>query len=300
MKRFGKVIAVNGLDLEVEEGSITGLIGPNGAGKTTTIRMILGLLRPDAGVVRTFGEDPWDNSGIRERIGVVHERPNFPRHLEVDEYLRHVAAIYGVGPERVRDVLELVGLSDAADQKIGTLSAGMLQRFAVAHALIHEPELVIADEPTSNLDPQARSDLLDLIARLNREQGTTFLISSHILPELSRVCEKVAIINRGRVWAAGSLTELYERFGVSAVRVSTDKPAKMAGRISALSYVKGVEVVGNAVIVSAEPGDVSRLYQDVPKIALEVGAQLTGIETKTATLEELFRHVVATSEVGMR
>ncbi|MBC7131394.1 ABC transporter ATP-binding protein, partial [Candidatus Bathyarchaeota archaeon] len=189
-KSYGRVEALKGLSLTLKEGSIMGLIGPNGAGKTTTIKIILGLLKPDKGKVSVLGENPWDNPKIREEIGIIYEKAYFPPHHKVLDYLRRTCRIFGVKEQRALEVLELVGL-DAYDREIRGLSAGMLQKFAISHALIHHPRLIIADEPASNLDPEARTNLLDLILKLHKEEKTTFLISSHILPELSRVCDSV-------------------------------------------------------------------------------------------------------------
>ncbi len=194
--------------MTVTYGNMLGLIGPNGAGKTTTIKVILGLLKPDRGKVEVFGQNPWDNPDIRSRIGVVFEKQNFPIHNEVQDFLEKTCRIYGVPVSRAKEMLETVGLQEEAyDRAIKGLSAGMLQKFAIAHALIHEPKLIIADEPTSNLDPQARTEILDLFLKLHHETGTTFFISSHILPELSRVCESIAIINEGKVWAQGGVLD---------------------------------------------------------------------------------------------
>ncbi len=168
----------------------------------------------------------------------------------------------------------------------------MLQKFAIAHALIHEPEFVVADEPTSNLDPQARNDLLDLILRLHRDTKTTFLISSHILPELSRVCGSVAIINKGKVWAHGEFAELCRRFGVGATRVSTDKPEILAERVKALQYVRRVDVDARGISVDVVQGRSQQLYEDVLDLARKVGAKILGIESGTASLEELFNLAV--------
>ncbi|MEM3673548.1 MAG: ABC transporter ATP-binding protein [Candidatus Bathyarchaeia archaeon] len=218
VKSYGRVVAVDGLSLEVKEGSIMGLIGPNGAGKTTTIKVILGLLKPDSGTVRVFGEEPWDNDEIRSRIGVIYEKAYFPSHHKVIDYLKRVCRIFGKPESRAREVLALAKLEDAYDRPVKGLSAGMLQKFAIAHALINEPAIVVADEPTANLDPEARSSILDLILKFHQDEKVTFLISSHILPELSRVCESVAIINRGKVWASGSLAELSDKLGAKTTR----------------------------------------------------------------------------------
>lgn len=290
-KSYGKVLAVNGLNLKVDEGTVMGLIGPNGAGKTTTIKVILGLLKPDRGRVAVFGENPWDNPTIREEIGVIYEKAYFPAHHRVLDYLRRVCRIYGVPESRAREVLEMVGL-DAYDREIKGLSAGMLQKFEIAHALIHSPRLVVADEPASNLDPDARANLLDLILRLHKEEKTTFLISSHILPELSRVCDSVAVINEGKVLASGTLNELFERYSAKATRITTDKPEVLAEELKRLSYVERLSVDSRGVYLTTAEGFESNIYEDASKIARKIGAVIMGIEIGTASLEQLYYKIV--------
>ena len=270
-----------------------GLIGPNGAGKTTTIKLLLGLLRPNTGQVLAFGENPWNNPRVLKRIGVVQEKPKFPLNVPTLHYLSLVAGMYGRSLETASSALRDMGLQDAFQTPIGKLSAGMIQRFALAHALIHDPEIVIADEPTSNLDPQARTEVLDLIIRTNKQRGTTFLISSHLLAELSRVCETVSIIYRGKTVATGSLNELYQNFRTDVVRVNTNKPAELAEKIKKLPYVVLVEVAGDNISIRTESRRGNLLYQDVLTLAGQIDALLNGIESKGASLEELFRKITS-------
>jgi ABC-2 type transport system ATP-binding protein len=291
-------MAVDGLSLTLNEGSVTALIGPNGAGKTTTIKMILGLLRPDKGQVEVFGQDPWDNSEMRALIGVVHEKPFFPSHQETLDYLERACRIFGMPDYRAAEILKMVNLEDAVDRPIKALSAGMLQKFAIAHALVNHPRLVIADEMTSNLDPQARSSLLDTILQLHKDEKVTFLLSSHILPELSRVCDSVAIINQGRVWASGRLTELYEKYAAGMMRVSTDKPRELSAEIAKLQYVNKVESDIRGVSVRIQQENEEKLYADAPKLAKKVNARILGIEASSSSIEELYRLAVGEKRGG--
>jgi ABC-2 type transport system ATP-binding protein len=297
-KRYGSVVAVDSLNLSLHEGSVTGLIGPNGAGKTTTIKMILGLLKPDRGWVKVFGEDPWDNTVIRSMIGVVYEKAFFPSHQKTLEYLRRVCRVFGVSESRADEVLGLVSLQEASYRKINALSAGMLQKFAIAHALIHMPKLVVADEMTANLDPQARGELLDLVLQLHRDEKVTFLLSSHILPELSKVCDSVAIINRGKVWAFGKLSELYEKYAIGIIRVSTDRPETLAPEIRKLNYIEELKSDIRGISVRVAEGKEEKIYKDVPQLAKKLKAKILGIETGSASLEELYRLAVSEKEGG--
>ena len=297
-KSYGKVVAVDSVNLSLDEGTVTALIGSNGAGKTTTIKMILGLLKPDKGSVKVFGQNPWDNTAIRSMIGVVYEKAFFPAHQKTLEYLQRVCRIFGVPESRAMEVLEQVGLQDARDREIRALSAGMLQKFAISHALLHKPKLIVADEMTANLDPKARSELLNLVLQLNKDEKVTFLLSSHILPELSRVCDSVAIINRGKVWAFGKLSELYDKYAIGIIRVSTDSPEAVAAKIRKLQYVKDLRIDIRGISVRVVDGKEDELYEDGPKLAKKVKAKILGIETGSASLEELYRLAVGAKEGG--
>jgi len=214
------------------------------------------------------------------------------------DYLKRVSRVFGVPESRAMEVLGLVNLHEASDRPIKALSAGMLQKFAIGHALIHAPKLVIADEMTANLDPQARSELLDLILRLHKDEKVTFLLSSHILPELSRVCDSVAIINRGKVWAYGRLSELYEKYAVGIVRISTDNPEALASEIKKLSYIEKLETDLRGISVRVSEGMEEKLYEDAPKLAKKIKVKILGIETGSASLEELYRLAVRSNERG--
>jgi ABC-2 type transport system ATP-binding protein len=297
-KSYGSVKAVNDLNLTLDEGTITGLIGPNGAGKTTTIKMVLGLLKPDKGKVEVFGENPWDNPKIRPMIGVVHEKAFFPSHQKTLDYLERTCRIFGMPESRALEALRLVELQDARTRQINALSAGMLQKFSIAHALIHDPKLIIADEMTANLDPQARISLFDVVLRLHKDQNVTFLMSSHILPELSRVCDSVAIMNQGKVFASGKLDELYEQYSAGMIRVSTDKPEELANEIRKLAYVGKVEVDVRGILVQVQTQEEDSFYGDVSRLARSVNAKIQGFETGSASIEELYNRIVSKKGEG--
>jgi len=255
--------------------------------------MILGLLRPDAGRVQTLGQNPWDNPDIRKLMGVVYEKALFPSHQRALDYLQRVCRIYGMPESRALEVLRMVQLEYARDRPIKGLSAGMLQKFAIAHAMINHPQLVIADEMTSNLDPQARSSLLDLVLQLRKDEKVSFLLSSHILPELSRVCDSVAIINWGKVIASGNVNELYEKYSAGTVRITTDKPDALAVELRKLPYVRGAQSDYRSIAIQVQPQDQDKLYEDSPRLARAIGAKIQGIETGSASLEELYNMVVS-------
>jgi ABC-2 type transport system ATP-binding protein len=294
-KHFGKLRVLNGISFQVEKGSVMGLIGPNGAGKTTTIKVLLGLLRADDGEAHVLGEKPWNNPNLMKRIGAIQEKPKFPANISVLEYLSRIARLYGYPASRGYVVLKELGLDYASERSIGKLSAGMLQRFALAHSLIQEPELVIADEPTSNLDPQARNEVLDRIVSINEDKGTAFIISSHLLPELSRVCKTASVMNAGKIVASGDLEKLYRTFQARVTRVSATNASGLAESIKSLDYVLKVEVSGENISIEMKEGQSSRLYEDVPKLAKAANSELNSIESKNASLEELFRRTTSSS-----
>jgi ABC-2 type transport system ATP-binding protein len=290
-KGFGETKAVNDLSLTLKEGSITGLIGPNGAGKTTTIKMLLGLLKPDSGRVEVFGQTPWDNPDVRRLVGVIHEKAFFPAHQKTLDYLERTCRIFGVPESRALEVMKLVDLQDARNRNIKALSAGMLQKFSISHALIHHPQFIIGDEITVNLDPQARRILFDLILQLHRDENVTFLISSHILPELSRICDSIAVINKGKVLASGKLVELYERYSAGAIRILTDKPEELAVELKQIPYLEKIELDIRSVSLRHNL-DEEKVYADITRAAKKINIKINGIETGNASVEELYNCIL--------
>lgn len=291
-KRYGSIRALDNVSFSLADKSITGLVGPNGAGKTTAIKIILGLLLPDAGQVQVFGQDPWDNAKIRRLIGVVHEKAYFPPHQSALEYLQRCCRIFGVDESRALDVLKTVDLSDHRNNQIKNLSKGLLQRFSIGHALIHNPKLIIADEMTANLDPQARTIILDTIIQLRKDQNVSFLISSHILPELGQICDSLFVINRGRMIASGKISDLYEKYAAATVRLSGEKTEELSKEIGKLPYVKKVTTSQRDISIQVEPGKEQNLYEDAATIAKKIQAKIYGIETATASIEELYKLAV--------
>ena len=197
----GGTEALKGLDLEVRAGEVYGFIGPNGAGKSTTIQLLLNFIQPDKGSALLFGE-PVSGTGHRSRIGYLPESVNLHTYYTGRRLLEFYAGLSGVASRdragRAGEMLDLVSLKDAADRKISKYSKGMVQRLGLAQALMNDPELLILDEPTSNLDPVGRRDFRDIVLKL-KEQGKTVFISSHILSEVGSVCDRVAILHQGEL-----------------------------------------------------------------------------------------------------
>ncbi|HEY2915732.1 MAG TPA: ABC transporter ATP-binding protein, partial [Candidatus Limnocylindrales bacterium] len=226
-KRYGSVLALDGLDLDVPAGIVFGLLGPNGAGKTTTIRLLTGLATPSAGSVTVTGLEVGGRdvqAELHRRIGVLDQEPRYYGWMTGRELLAFVGDLLGLAGAELRartdETLERVGLVDAADRRISTYSSGMRQRLGIGQAILGRPKLLILDEPVSSLDPEGRRDLLTLIAGLR--DAATVVLSSHVLSDVERVCERVAILDHGRLVTEAAVDELIDRFAPPAYRIEVD------------------------------------------------------------------------------
>jgi ABC-2 type transport system ATP-binding protein len=288
VKRFGDVVAVAGLDLDVREGECFGLLGPNGAGKTTTIEIVEGLQPPTSGDVAVLGMR-WDRDAkrIRERIGVQLQETVLQGLLSVRETLRLFASFYRRS-RPVDDVLADVGLEEKASARVQNLSGGQRQRLAVGCALVSDPDVLFLDEPTTGLDPAARRALWDVIGRF-QGRGRTVVITTHYMEEAERLCDRIAIVDRGRVAALGTPAELIARIGgEEVVELRTEPPRPL----EALLAVPGVRS-------GSGDGDAARLVVDglhavLPALlarAAADGAKPVRLATRHATLEDVFLEV---------
>ncbi len=247
-KRFGSVQALESLNLQVPRGSIFGFLGPNGAGKSTTIKLLLGLSRPTAGNGQIFGLDVRTQSlAVRRRIGYLAQEPRFYDDLSVRETLRFVAHFFTSGPSatlerRIDETIDLVGLQDKADRPIRGFSTGERQRLGIAQAQVHEPELLILDEPAASLDPMGRHDVLEIMQRL-RERGTTVFYSTHILSDVQRVSDTVAILNRGRLVSQAPIDALLSRGGDTYTLALRGDAQPALQRLAHEPWIKNVDVL---------------------------------------------------------
>lgn len=219
-------VAVNNVSLHVKKGDIYGLIGKNGAGKTTLMKMLLDLTFPSSGKMRVLGESENLNA-VRKRIGSLIEEPGLFYNCSATENLKRFALLYGVGVERIPALISLVGLEKAGNKKVGAYSLGMKQRLGIALALLSDPEVMILDEPMNGLDPEGIRDIRDLILKLNEEKGVTFIISSHILEELSKIATTYGIMNNGSLVEEISAKDI-ETACTGHVVINTDDNAKAA------------------------------------------------------------------------
>ena len=251
-KRYGSVLAVDNLSLQVLRGGVFGLLGPNGSGKTTTMGLLLGLVRPTSGTIRLFGGDTTKTrlENLR-RVGAIVETPAFYPYLSGRANLLYFQGISRRGTRNdVERLLDLMSLSSRADSKFSTYSLGMKQRLGIAYALLGDPELLVLDEPTSGLDPAGMAEVRDLIRELGVE-GHTVLLSSHLLNEVEQVCDSVAILSLGQLIAQGNVRDLLRQRG--AIRLKTNDDTKAAGIISHLPWVASVRTEGEYLVATAPP-----------------------------------------------
>jgi ABC-2 type transport system ATP-binding protein len=275
-KRYGETTAVDSLDLEVAHGEIFGLLGPNGAGKTTTILMLLGLAEPTAGNVRVLGLEPTRQAlAVKRRVGYVPDNVGFYGQLTGRQNLRYTAALNGLGPvdasERVAQVLDHVGLSGRADDRVRTYSRGMQQRLGIADALIKDPQVLILDEPTVGLDPRGADQVLELIGGLAAEQGVAVLLSSHLLAQVQSVCGRIGIFVAGRMVAAGTVDELAaDHGGRLVVEVEVAERADLGPVVADLPGVVDVRRVGDRWLLGVQQDVRLELARRLARAALTV------------------------------
>lgn len=294
-KVFGKLVAVDHVDLDVPSGQVYGFLGPNGSGKTTTIRMLCGLLTPSAGEVEVLGlKIPAQAEALRSRIGYMTQKFSLFDDLSVLENLEFIATIQGVPRgqtgARVDELVARYGFEDRRRQLAGTMSGGWKQRLALACAVIHEPELLFLDEPTSAVDPESRREFWENLFEL-ADAGTTILVSTHLMDEAER-CHRLAVLDRGRLVADGTPAELTGALAGRTLVVETDEPRRVRGTLQSLSGVLSVVQVGNTLrVLMQEAADAGRAGQRIVHALGQAGhrAQVSAV---SPNLEDVF--VVAT------
>ncbi len=309
IKRYGDQLAVAGVDLLVGPGEIFGLVGPNGAGKTTTMKILATLLAPTSGEAYVTGipvdADPIE---VRRRIGYMPDFYGVYDDLRVWEYLDFFGRCYGVPSNRrapmIGELLEIVGLGDRRDAYVESLSRGMRQRLCLAHTLVHDPALLILDEPASGLDPRARVEMREILREL-RSMGKTILVSSHILPELAELCTGVAIIDHGRVLRSGSITDIERSLRANAL-LRIELIANEAAIAAASDWLATDPRVGDVLRHDGGSGDTARLevpfdgsadaQAELLRSMIDAGHRVVGFSQATSDLEEIFLRVTGQSD----
>lgn len=291
-KTYANTVAVEGLDLEVERGDIFGFIGPNGAGKTSTIKMLATLLPPSGGEATIDGLSVGrDAERVRRIIGYMPDFFGVYEEMRVDEYLEFFAAAYGIArrerPRIVGDILDLVDLTHKKADIIGSLSRGTQQRLGLARVLVHDPKVLLLDEPASGLDPRARVEIRELIRELGK-MGKTILISSHILPELGDVCNKVAIIEHGKLVFTGSVAQVTRQATVGRVILvrTRDRLERALELITAHPAVQSAQIADGTVRATLK--DPEACISFAPALLVQAGLQVTFLREEELDLEDAF------------
>lgn len=298
-KSFGELTAVDDLSLEVGEGELYGFIGPNGAGKSTTMKVLCCLLRPTSGSAKVCGFDvAKDGDQIRRALGYMPDFLGVYDDLTVDEYLQFFAAAFNVPRKRRRSVidavLELTNLNEKRHALVSSLSRGMTQRLGVARVMIHEPKVLLLDEPASGLDPRARIEMRTLLVQL-RDMGKCLMVSSHILSELAEMSTSIGIIERGQLLYTGSIQDAYEKVRTGERLAITLEPAggqdaptpeHVTGLLEADARVMSVAAEGARLMVELRPEE--RSHHFVLEMLIRAGARIASFEPKGVNLEDAF------------
>lgn len=290
-KWYGEVIGLNNVSASVGHG-ITGLVGPNGAGKSTMMGLATGQLKPSMGTIRVFGQRVWNNPTVLSRIGYCPEGDPFWPNLTGRRFVRFLARMSGIGRAQadaaVEKAIARTDMLDNADRAIQGYSKGMRQRIKIAQALVHDPRLLILDEPFTGTDPVARHQLAELFGEL-ASSGVDILVSSHVLHEVEALTSRIMMIDHGRIVAEGELHAI--RRGMHdrphAIRVRTDAPRRLAVRLAALDFVTALSIPDTETLIVNTPAP-ERLYDELPGLILDVGASVHEIAADDEGLEALF------------
>ncbi len=280
-KRFGDVLAVDEVTFQVREGEIFGFLGPNGAGKTTTINMLITLIKPTKGTARVAGYDVIRQpSKVRKKIGVVFQDPTLDRRLTGWENLYIHGRLYGISSgelrSKIRELIEFVELKGWENKIVQYYSGGMMRRLEIARALLYNPEILFLDEPTLGLDPQSRAKVWDYIRQIKREEGMTIFMTTHYMEEAEKLCDRVAIIDHGKIIALGTVEELKSKVGneIIYLNVALDGPEKVfIERIKSHDSIQDLKVLGEGIIslsVSNAPETIPKVFQEAQKLGIEI------------------------------
>jgi ABC-2 type transport system ATP-binding protein len=284
----GQETALKDIQLQVPQGSIYGFLGPNGAGKTTTLKLVLGLLKKQQGHITIFGK-PFEQHrvAVLQQVGALIESPSLYSHLSARENLQVLQTIYRCPPQRIHEVLQLVGLANTGHKKAGQFSLGMKQRLAIAMTLLHRPALLILDEPTNGLDPNGIIEMRELLKTINREQGITILISSHLLPEIEKLATHIGIIHKGCLLFQGTLEALMHSTKQAPVTITTNNNAQSLQLLQAQG-LQAVAENGHLLLQGITPEKIAAINRQL----VQAGIDVYGIHTLHQNLEATFMDLI--------
>ena len=294
-KFYGQVVGLNDVSLAID-GGVTGVLGPNGAGKSTLFKMMMGRLKPTQGSVRLFGVDPWESTSPYRRVGYVSESEKLYEWMTSLDFLTTLARLHGMAREEARErsehVLDFVGLSDVMHKELGKYSKGMRQRVKIAHALVHDPDLIILDEPLHGCDPIARTSIMSVIRDLGN-QGKTVLVSSHILEEIERITEQIVILHNGRLLALGNLHAIRDLLDKHPHRIliNCEDPRSLAGLFIKEDPVYGVRFPREGQL-EIQTNNLSEAHSILPSIVVKSKQEITSIENPDDNLESLLGYLI--------
>ena len=289
-KHYGNVVALNDVSFSITDG-ITGILGENGAGKSTAIKILLGLLQPTSGSARVLGQDAFESVAVRARLGYMPEHDCLPSQASAAEFLTHMAEVSGLPPSMARtraaDTLRHVGLFEERYRAIGGYSTGMKQRVKLAQALVHDPAFVFLDEPTAGLDPIGREEMLALVRKTHRDFGISVLLSSHLMADVERTCDRIIVLQGGRVVHAGEVGQFTRETEIVFIEVDTNRE-----RLVAALERRGVRVtVDGGGLTIAGPDE--SVYDDVRDALVEAEAPLRRMAPRRRMLTDLFERGAA-------
>ena len=291
VKQFGELVAVDGIDFDVQRGEAFGFLGPNGAGKTSTMRMVGCVSPPSAGTLRILGLDPVaDGAAIRARLGVVPQQDTLDMELTVRENIVIYGRYFGLARSELRtradELLDFVQLTDRANSKVEPLSGGMKRRLTIARSLVNEPAVLLLDEPTTGLDPQARHTVWDRLFRL-KQRGVTLILTTHYMDEAEQLCDRLVVMDKAKIVAEGSPRELITRYSTREVvelRFAVDQqPEQLADRMNGL--VRRLEALPDRVLLYTDDGDATATRVH------DLGLRPESVLVRRSTLEDVFLHL---------
>lgn len=293
---YGQVIGVNDVSCEIGPG-VTALLGQNGAGKSTLMRLITGQLRPTTGELTVFGHNPFANPEVYRRMGYCPDIDSFPEHLSGREFVFRMSRLCGYeeieARRRAEEAIEMVGMADRADKSLKGYSKGMRQRIKLAQAMVHNPDILLLDEPLNGLDPLGRRQFMDVLAQL-AAQGKSVVVSSHVLFEVEQMTRSILLLHRGRLLASGDLgtiRALIDRHP-HRIKIGTGEPRRLAAHLVCLPFVLSTQIGPDGLSLEVQTREPDKFYDEIPRLALEEDIPIIGLESPDNNLEAVFQYLV--------